>query len=93
MSLNLWESHLSVVRRVKMCLSFLFLLFFAHAITLDILLCHVSTSHLALPPQCLSFIVSSPKIHLAQARWQLNREILKLCFVSPRMPSYEKRLY
>lgn len=64
-------------------LSLLSLFFFVHAITLDILLCHVSTSHLVLPPQCLSFIVCSPKIHLAQARWQLNREILKLCFVSP----------
>lgn len=74
-------------------LSLLSLFFFAHAITLDILLCHVSTSHLVLPPQCLSFIVFSPKIHLAQATWQLNREILKLLFCFSRMPSYEKRLY
>lgn len=64
-------------------LSLLFLLSFAHAITLDILLCHVSTSHLVITPHFLSLIASSPKIHLAPAGWQLNREILKLCFVSP----------
>lgn len=45
-------------------LSLLFLLSFAHAITVDILLCHVSTSHLLLTPHFLSSTVSLP-IHLA----------------------------
>lgn len=78
------ESRLPVARSVKIVFSFPF--FFAHAITLDILLCHVSTSHLVIMPQILPFIVSPPKSHLARSRWQLNREILKLWFVSPTCP-------
>lgn len=56
------ECCLSIVRSIKIVSSFP--LFFAHAITLDILLCHVSTSHLVITPQSLSFMRLRPRFIL-----------------------------